>query len=109
MWLHWDGNNNQVEERNKSAAIGAGATEDSLDLASLDRVAQWALDLKPPAFPPAHIDRTQGRTRRADLSDRVRPLSRPGWRGGRTGDAAAEIGTDPERLQLVHRARSWRR
>ena len=28
MWLHWDGNNNQVEERNKSAAIGAGATED---------------------------------------------------------------------------------
>ena len=26
MWLHWDGNNNPVEERNKSAAIGAGAT-----------------------------------------------------------------------------------
>ena len=26
MQLHWDGNNNSVEERNKSAAIGAGAT-----------------------------------------------------------------------------------
>jgi mono/diheme cytochrome c family protein len=26
MWLHWDGNNDAVEERNKSAAIGAGAT-----------------------------------------------------------------------------------
>ena len=26
MWLHWDGNNDSVEERNKSAAIGAGAT-----------------------------------------------------------------------------------
>ena len=36
MWLHWDGNNDRVEERNKSAAIGAGATPDSLDLASLD-------------------------------------------------------------------------
>ena len=35
MWLHWDGNNDSVEERNKSAAIGAGATPDSLDLPSL--------------------------------------------------------------------------
>ena len=59
MWLHWDGNNNQVEERNKSAAIGAGATEESLNLPSLDRVARWALDLKPPAYPPARIDRTK--------------------------------------------------
>ena len=32
LWLHWDGNNNSVDERNKSAAIGAGATPDSLDL-----------------------------------------------------------------------------
>ena len=33
LWLHWDGNNDLVEERNKSAAIGAGATPESLDLA----------------------------------------------------------------------------
>jgi hypothetical protein len=26
LWLHWDGNNDSVDERNKSAAIGAGAT-----------------------------------------------------------------------------------
>src|SRR5690606_8199840 len=25
MWLHWDGNNNAVEERNRSAAFGTGA------------------------------------------------------------------------------------
>ena len=31
LWLHWDGNNDLVEERNKSAAIGAGATAESLD------------------------------------------------------------------------------
>ena len=37
MWLHWDGNNDSVEERNKSAAIGAGATPESLDLAALGR------------------------------------------------------------------------
>ena len=26
MWLHWDGNNDSLDERNLSAAIGAGAT-----------------------------------------------------------------------------------
>jgi hypothetical protein len=29
MWLHWDGNDS-LEERNKSAAIGAGATPRSI-------------------------------------------------------------------------------
>ena len=56
LWLHWDGNNNSVEERNKSAAIGAGASPDSLDLESMDRVAEWLLDLKPPPFPADRID-----------------------------------------------------
>ena len=58
LWLHWDGNNNSVDERNKSAAIGAGATPDSLDLPSMDRIANWILDLKPPAYPPERIDAT---------------------------------------------------
>jgi hypothetical protein len=31
MWLHWDGNNDSLAERNLSAALGAGATEESLD------------------------------------------------------------------------------
>jgi cytochrome c5 len=58
LWLHWDGNNNSVDERNKSAAIGAGATPESLDLESMDRVAAWIMDLKPPPFPPERINRT---------------------------------------------------
>jgi mono/diheme cytochrome c family protein len=56
LWLHWDGNNNSVEERNKSAAIGAGATPDSLDLASMTRIENMILDLKPPAYPRERID-----------------------------------------------------
>ena len=56
MHLHWDGNNDSVEERNKSAAIGAGATPDSLDLESLARIEDWILDLRPPAYPAARID-----------------------------------------------------
>ena len=59
LWLHWDGNNDQVEERNKSAAIGAGATVESIDLASLDRVANWALELPPPPFPAGRVDHSK--------------------------------------------------
>ena len=59
MWLHWDGNNDSVEERNKSAAIGAGATPDSLDLESMKRIEDWILDLKPPSYPAARIDKAK--------------------------------------------------
>ena len=59
MWLHWDGNNDSVEERNKSAAIGAGATPDSLDLESMARIENWILDLRPPPYPAARIDQAR--------------------------------------------------
>ncbi len=59
MWLHWDGNNDSLEERNKSAAIGAGATPDSLDLESMARIENWILDLKPPPYPAARIDKAR--------------------------------------------------
>ena len=98
LWLHWDGNNNQVDERNKSAAIGAGATEVSLNLASLDRVANWALDLKPPAYPAARIDQS-----RVDKGGQVYQASCArchALNGAAVGQVTplAEIGTDPERL-----------
>ena len=98
LYLHWDGNNNKVEERNKSAAIGAGATPESLDLASLDRIASWALDLAPPPFPDARVDRAK--------AERGRPLYESTCaRCHAIGGAAvgqvtplADIGTDAERL-----------
>jgi len=51
MELHWDGNNASLQERNLSAALGAGVTEQSVDHASIDRVAEWLQDLHPPASP----------------------------------------------------------
>jgi mono/diheme cytochrome c family protein len=99
LWLHWDGNNNSVDERNKSAAIGAGATPDSLDLEALDRVAAWILDLKPPPYPADRINRALAaagapiyRANCASCHDVGQP---------RVGQAIdiAEIGTDPERLR----------
>jgi hypothetical protein len=51
MELHWDGNNPSLQERNLSAALGAGVTEQSVDHASIDRVADWLLNLHPPISP----------------------------------------------------------
>nr|AYC79483.1 hypothetical protein [uncultured bacterium] len=59
MHLHWDGNNTSLSERNKSAAIGAGANPDSLDLPAMDRIEKWILDRKPPAFPVERIDKAK--------------------------------------------------
>ena len=51
MQLHWDGNNTSVDERNKSAALGAGVTPASIDLDRLKRIEDWLLDFKAPVYP----------------------------------------------------------
>jgi mono/diheme cytochrome c family protein len=53
MQLHWDGNNTSVDERNKSAALGAGVTPSTIDLDRLKRIEDWLLDFKAPAYPYA--------------------------------------------------------
>jgi mono/diheme cytochrome c family protein len=50
MQLHWDGNNNLFQERDKSAAFGTGTTPPTLDLDRVGRVEQWLLDARPPDF-----------------------------------------------------------
>ncbi|MEZ5287231.1 MAG: cytochrome c [Vicinamibacterales bacterium] len=98
LWLHWDGNNDRVEERNKSAAIGAGATPESIDLPSLDRIAQWTLDLKPPDY-PRPVDQA-----RAEQGHRVFDTACAAchaFGGSRVGQVTplADVGTDPERVR----------
>jgi len=51
MQLHWDGDNSSVEERNKSAALGAGVTPATIDLPRIKRIEDWLLDVTPPAYP----------------------------------------------------------
>ena len=51
MELHWDGNNDTVEERNLSAAFGAGAIPPIIDHAALARIESWLSSLEPPGFP----------------------------------------------------------
>jgi hypothetical protein len=57
MHLHWDGDNDSVDERNLSAALGAGVTPVTVDHAGIQRVRDWIWTLPPPAY-PYPIDRT---------------------------------------------------
>ena len=62
LQLHWDGDNTSVDERNLSAALGAGVTPTTVDLDGIKRVADWLWELPPPAYPyPVDADlSTQG-------------------------------------------------
>ena len=51
MELHWDGNNDSVEERNKSAALGAGVTPTTIDIPRIERIEDWLWELAPPGYP----------------------------------------------------------
>lgn len=53
MELHWDGNNVSLEERNRSAAMGAGVTPPTLDRPRIKRIADWLLALPAPPYPYA--------------------------------------------------------
>lgn len=105
MWLHWDGNNNSVDERNLSASLGAGVTPVTIDHAALQRVKDWAWTMPPPKYPFA-ID--------AALASRGEPIYRQycadchadhTFREGQVVGTKvgipiplAAIGTDPHRL-----------
>ena len=99
MWLHWDGNNNFVEERSLSAALGAGATEDSLDFESLKRVADWIRDLTPPELPRDRIDSSRVEAGRGLYQAQCAQCH--GLNGAGVGQVVRidDIGTDPERLR----------
>jgi mono/diheme cytochrome c family protein len=51
MHLHWDGDNDSVDERNLSASLGAGVTPVTVDHAGLQRIRNWIWTLPPPAYP----------------------------------------------------------
>jgi len=51
MWLHWDGNNNAITERNYAAAMAVGATPDSVLVDSFKQITDWLLTKEPAKFP----------------------------------------------------------
>jgi hypothetical protein len=105
MQLHWDGDNDSVDERNLSAALGAGITPVTVDHAGLKRVRDWTWTLPPPKY-PFPVD-TALAARGAPLyqqeclqchgDHRFREGVTAGDRVGRVVDIA-DIGTDRHRL-----------
>jgi cytochrome c5 len=106
MQLHWDGDNDSVDERNLSAALGAGITPVTVDHAAMKRVRDWIWTLPPPEYPfaidtalaaqGAPIYAAQCVSCHADgrFRDGVVPA------GSRVGkvEPIDQIGTDPYRL-----------
>jgi mono/diheme cytochrome c family protein len=99
LYLHWDGNNNSLSERNLSATLVAGATEDSLDEDSLERLVRWLQTLPAPAFPRNRID--TARAARGEPLYKEHCASCHDLGGARIGQVTplAQIRTDPERLR----------
>lgn len=85
MFLHWDGNNPSVDERNLSAALGAGVTPRTVDVAAIKRVKDWMWTLDPPAYPGPidHALAARGEPLYAEYCagcHGARPLGKPGER-----------------------------
>lgn len=98
LYLHWDGNNNSLAERNKSAAIGAGASPASLDLEAMKRIEEWIADLPPPAY-TGPVDQAK-----AELGQRIYAQACASCHdsgAAMVGQVTplAEVGTDPARVQ----------
>jgi mono/diheme cytochrome c family protein len=56
LYLHWDGNNNNADERNRTAALAVVAPS-NLNFASLNRLREWLNEVPPPAYPYEISDR----------------------------------------------------
>lgn len=102
MELHWDGNNTSVEERNKSAALGAGVTPTTIDIDAIERIEEWLWDLEPPTY-PFEIDTAlaaEGQALWATYCQDCHGVDGRDFTGERVGTVVpiAEIGTDRSRL-----------
>lgn len=64
LYLHWDGNNNNADERNRTAALALVAPS-NLNFASLQRLREWLNEIPPPAYPYAI---------NTDLANRGKPI-----------------------------------
>ncbi|WP_293904753.1 hypothetical protein [Phenylobacterium sp.] len=100
LWLHWDGNNDSIDERNLSASIGAGATpltlSSDLNLAGIERIKQWIMTLPPPRYPFA-IDYAKANAGHAVYDKTCADCHEQGWKNYGAVIPTAYLGTDPER------------
>ena len=97
LWLHWDGDNDRVRERNISAALAVGAAPNTLDFDSLKRIEGWIMELPAPSY-PYEIDRNLASKGGALFSQRCANCHAFGSPGVGQVVPKAEVGTDPQRV-----------
>jgi mono/diheme cytochrome c family protein len=97
MWLHWDGNNNTITERNYAAAMAIGATPYSVIDANFSRVTSYVLALPPPPYPFA-VDKTLAERGLKVFGDHCASCHAFGSAKVGTVTPIGEIGTDRHRL-----------
>ena len=99
MFLHWDGNNNSLLERNFSAARAVGGTDESMDVDQLNRIADWLLDLPAPKYPLSRINQPLAQQGESLYGQHCASCHDVG--GDKVGQVTpiGELGTDPERMR----------
>jgi mono/diheme cytochrome c family protein len=97
----WDGNSTVPEELARAAALGGGATPESLDLGALAKVDALIKGLQPPAFPSDKIDQSSVSVGAAVFQTNCAICH--AFDGEQIGEITAieDIGTDPHRLDNV--------
>jgi mono/diheme cytochrome c family protein len=102
MQLHWDGNNDDVTERNKNAAFGTGTTPATVDLAAIGRIEKWLWDVRPPPYPyPIDPERSaRGAVLYKEYCAACHGATGADFSGEYVGKVTpiAQIATDPYRL-----------
>jgi hypothetical protein len=98
LFMHWDGNNNSIDERNISASLGAGAKPETVDLTRVDRIRDWLMIL-PSAKYPFPIDDKLAQSGETVYKTNCAECHDPG--GAKFGQVTpvADLKTDPKRVE----------
>ena len=109
IWHHWDGNNDSLDERNFSAAIGAGVTLDppSFDFAGIERIKQWLLWHPAPRY-PFPIDMALAAMGKPLYERACASCHDPAGEHFGTVTPQSRVGTDPERMRAFDKAMAAR-
>lgn len=98
--FHWDGMNEKLHKTAFNASVGSGATPETLPKEELERLMEWWMDLPAPKYPYA-IDEAKAARGKVHWDARCADCHEIGRPGAGRNIAIDEVGTDPERLNLM--------
>ena len=94
MWMHWDGNNASIPERNYTAAMAVGASPDSIIEPAFARLVDYFWRLEPAKY-PLNYDKA-GAAAGKELYLKYCSDCHS-WGGGKIGKVIQSVQTDPNR------------